>query len=608
VTRWHLFVLVYPLLAIAAAISGSIVPLYGLAVAVATAMILGSLGRIPGRVLPLLLYSIALSLVWQTTLKFPHLVGSDIHIEYRYALLTQQTGSWDYSLPFPYNSCLPVTCLAPLAARLLGIETAHILRIVFPAILATVAPLLYLLYRPRFGATRAFLAVCFFLIMPVYSLEIPSLARQMVGEPALLLSCAILIGVVPLAPSRPTRLFAALAGAILLVILAHYTMWVVLCGMFIGLLAWALFTRASTRLGWSLPPPPSWRFAAAGLLVAVAIGGLYYSIVCSGEALRQVLARSPTAIAPGGISDFPFSLPAGDGDTRYEPLLRSALGLDIGSCTTAGTLFRVIQILTQLLLVIGLAAWLVNYLRRRSTAPDADYMGLSLTMAALLGACILIPGFSAHINATRFYHLGLMFLAPAVIHGGELLLRCVIPHQRTLIILTLGVLLPYFAFTSGVVFEILQSPSIDRHHVPYCIALSDPRLDLSGSFTEDDALVRDWAYEHGYTPALSDLHGTSWLQERYRFWDVMCLPQNLRNVPDDCVIFIRSRSNREQTLAYWTGVGLRQTVPMDEVSFSSFLSRRPILYSSGDAILYGPAEPYKGGLTEYPSSWYRRCQ
>ena len=600
-SRWHLLVLVYPLLAMGGAVSGSLVPLYGLIVAIAAAMALGALGRIPDRVKPALLYAIGVSLIWQTTLKFPHLVGSDIHLEYRYALLTQQSGSWDYSLPFAYNSCLPVTFLAPLAARFLGIETAAIIRVAFPAIFALVAPLLYLLYRPRFGATRAFLAVCFFLVMPVFSLEIPALARQMVGEPALLLACMILIGVAPLSPSRPWLRAVVLIGAVLLVVLAHYTMWIILCAVFIGLLLWALITRVVTQLGWPLLSPPSWRFAAVGLLVSISIGWLYYGAVCSGETLRQILARSPVAIPTSEVAitldptsgGFPLSLPTGGDDTRYEPLLRSALGLDIGSCTPAGAVFRVVQILTQLLLLIGLAAWAFNYLRRRGS-PDADYMGLSLPMAALLGACVLVPGFSAHINATRFYHLGLLFLAPAVIHGGEVLFMRIVPRRHPLVVLSVAILLPYFAFTSGAVFELLQSPSVDRNHVPYCVALSDPRLDLSGSFTADDARVRDWAFEQGYAPAMSDLHGATWLLERYRYEDVVCLPPDLTTVQDDSVIFIRSRSNQEQVLTYWTGVGLRQAVPMEDVGLAPFLSRRPILYSSGDAILYGPAEPYKG--------------
>ena len=63
---------------------------------------------------------------------------------------------------------------------------------------------------------------------------------------------------------------------------------------------------------------------------------------------------------------------------------------------------------------------------------------------------------------------------------------------RTATIITTTVLLSYFVFASGLVYEATGSEITDRLVVPYNLALSGERTGLTGIYTEDDQRVAEW--------------------------------------------------------------------------------------------------------------------
>jgi len=88
------------------------------------------------------------------------------------------------------------------------------------------------------------------------------------------------------------------------------------------------------------------------------------------------------------------------------------LGLDFVEQPIEGRIFRVIQYLTQLLIVVGGVSLLFR--RYNFTAEFIAGIGCSFI---LLFCCMFLPGFSSLINATRFYHITLFFLAPLLVVG-----------------------------------------------------------------------------------------------------------------------------------------------------------------------------------------------
>jgi hypothetical protein len=63
---------------------------------------------------------------------------------------------------------------------------------------------------------------------------------------------------------------------------------------------------------------------------------------------------------------------------------------------------------------------------------------------------------------------------------------------RKSVIIVASLLLAYFVFTSGAVYEATGSNVTDRMVVPYSLALSGERTGLAGLFTEDDQRVAEW--------------------------------------------------------------------------------------------------------------------
>ena len=68
---------------------------------------------------------------------------------------------------------------------------------------------------------------------------------------------------------------------------------------------------------------------------------------------------------------------------------------------------------------------------------------------------------------------------------------------RISVIITSSLLLIYFVFTSGMVYEALGSEVTDRLVVPYSIALSGERTGLVGLYTVDDQKCAEWLVARG---------------------------------------------------------------------------------------------------------------
>lgn len=194
--------------------------------------------------------------------------------------------------------------------------------------------------------------------------------------------------------------------------------------------------------------------------------------------------------------------------------MRTALGLDFMDASIPGKLFRILQWGTQLALALG-CVWLVRNRRRVS----AEYMAFTVTAVALIAACVVLPRFSNIINLTRFYHLALFLVAPLVIMGGLYVFR-------RLKVLTLVLLIPYMLFTTGVVFEAAKEVDISAITMPYSIALSNDRVSIVGTYTENDLAVRDWALDQECTVLLMDINGMLIMSEVADPFDYLYTPMH----------------------------------------------------------------------------------
>jgi uncharacterized membrane protein len=167
------------------------------------------------------------------------------------------------------------------------------------------------------------------------------------------------------------------------------------------------------------------------------------------------------------------------------------LGLGLGSSSTIWNLIsRVFAYATEALIIVGFLGLIT---KRIKTKIEKDYLILIYIATAMLAALIIIPGLANTMNMSRFYHLLLFFLAPVFVLGGEVLVKFLLKRRKELIfsVLLTGILVPYFLFQTGFVYEVVQN---DNWSLPLSGYRMDPyRLYRSiGVIYDQDVFSNSW--------------------------------------------------------------------------------------------------------------------
>lgn len=568
-------------------------------------ILLVSLNVVRKQVYPVILYLISLSLLYGTTLTSNYLIGSDIHIEYYFARLTQLQG-WDYSLAYNMNGSLSVTLLAPYLSTILHIDLLWIFKIIFPLLFAAVPVVLYYIYRQFVSNKAAFLAAAFFVIIPTFFMEVTAITRQQIATLFFVIMLYLILSkddYIPfkfLKKSHWLRVpFIFLFG--MLAIASHYTTGALILAYMGGsvfLIGIMKRIRIPLEIPWSV-----FTVAAVGVICG---GVAYYGTISSGTALHDIIGIMPMGVKiqamlsqfspeiappqlpPGTVipAPTPGPIPGSPGyivpvTPPYSPLMQTALGLDFLNVSLWGQIFRVFQFITQFFLAVGMIYYLLRAYRRHNGGIYASFLVISCGVLVL---CVIKPSFSNIINASRFYHYALIIAAPSVLLAAQLL-SSKIPKLKIMAtgysVLFAVVVIPYMLFTTGLVFEVTKQTDITQFGMPYNVALSSHRLDLWGNYTPDDEIVRGYITRSDDNPILTDIYGRVFLQETLGYTkSIYLLPRDLENIPDEYHIFLRSENVRTQTLAHWVGPGLKDFVHTD---LPSVFESRDIMFQSGNS-------------------------
>lgn len=579
-------------LAIIGARTQNLYVLYGLILATCIVVALVVWEKIDERFYPAILFGIGLSLLYQTTLMSNGLVGTDIHVEYYFYQLAEKNG-WNPALAYDYNACIGTVLIAPFLSRLFHVDGVWIFKVVYPFMFAFVTLILYTIYNKQFGIKVAFLSIFFLVIVPTWSLALVGLPRQMLGELMMVLMAWLVI-----ASTWRIWIKAVLIGVCaILGLMFHYVMGpIILFYLGVSTVILCFFKRRKF--------PVKWLMAVTVVIIIASIG--WYGWVASGKPLSNISIVVNTQINRVFGRPLPYApiippsswVPDGANNIlgKQEPLIRTAFGLDFGTATPLGKIFRVLQFTTQLLLVVGTV---YLFIKRKKYSPE--YLSWALPGVILVGACIFITRFADVISVTRFYHLILLFLAPALVVGGQLIFR-------NLKWLTIGLLIPYFMFTSGVVFELSQSNSASTIDIPYSIPLSSERVDVAAVFSENDTVVRDRAIETKAEPVFTDINGmlfftelmpqSSWhgiMEDYSKIVDGGAfLPGNMDRLPARGYVFLREWNTQHGLMTFmpsWYEIrdnttGMRQSYTISELGLGELLDKSKIIYRSGDAVLY----------------------
>lgn len=553
---------------------------------------------------PFLLFFIGLGLIYQFTLMSNYLVGTDIHYEYYFALQTFNSGAWDSTIGHSYNSAMSISVFLPVMADLLHIPLEWAFKVIPPLFLAGIPVVTYYIFKKEFehdyGLKAAFLAVFFFISIPTMFLELSGLAKQAIGE-LFLVMCLALVAY-NFFNLRWGR-YVLIGLLAILTAVSHYSMGGTLFCYLLG----AVVLMLAGKYILKIKPDIKIKYLAVAFGVFVAFSGIFYGWAAQGAPLRDItmsaritsgVVTRPTSVIDS--EDVPTMPNVGAvEDSQYthwvypEPAVAVALGADFMEVDAISKIFRVFQYATQTLIIIGVVAILIHY-RRRSLG----YMALLCLSGILLAMVVFYPGFSPIFNASRFYNLVLLFMSPAAIVGGKLIFR----NYK---VLTIAILIPYFLFTTGVIFEATKIKDLTVITLPYSHALSANRIDSTGIYTANDIAARDWVKANNKFPVYGDMWGATaifevqsnmadgvnkLLQGDNRIVHVFVYPNNAPGpepVMDNAYIFLRERNTEKKEITYQTGVGLRRIRSYEDAGFLEVLEGREIIYQAGNAIVYG---------------------
>ena len=587
--------------------------IYAMIVGICVIVGLVAFNKLGEKYYPHIIGAIGFALLIQTTLIGPGLIGSDVHGEYYFYNEAINNG-WDFNYPHPYNASIGTTVIAPFLTNVFRIPGYWIYKVIFPFMFAFVPFILYFVFRKEFGSKTALFAVLFFVIVPTWSMEMIALPRQMLGE--LMLVLCIYLVVVSKWRYRvrvPLLVVLGVLGAMF-----HYVMGpMIFFYLGLGCLFLVFFKRRVFPVKW---------LALSALLISV-MGAAYYGTVAGGMPLESITGISEgyaknimlgeTALKPKiHIADdgsVIVRLQMGEEDVDYgddveveilevedegngiklprfitdiSPLMRTAWGLDFMDVDIWGKLFRVFQYLTQLAIIIGVIRLI--WTRKRYSA---EYLSLCGASLVLLGACLFIPRFASLINATRMYHLVLIVLAPVFILGGMTIFR----NYK---LLTVGLIIPYFLFTSGFIFEATQQTDISKVNMPYSISLSDHRVDMAAVFTDNDLDVLNWANDNIDGWVYADTHNILFFSEVRYLKPYWYLVRALRtgDFSGGKHIFLSEKNNRgnfvtwrpeewEQGFCREPTSGLRVSMSYEEVGLDKIIEEGEIIYRQGDAFI-----------------------
>ncbi len=458
--------------------------------AASTLIIISSLFErlVPSKFQVGVLFVIAFALVFHVSLISSYVLGYDVNVEYYCFERTKNSLYWSSTGPksayLEYdkvNGMLSVTLLPTIYATILDLPSTWVLKIVFPLIYSFVPVGLYLLYREQFNKRIAFASTFFFMANSVFFTEMLGLTRQIVAELFFVLLFFVLLKE-KIKPLQRNLLFIIFSVALAL---SHYSL-SYLFTAYVSL-AWFLLFFLRKRTG---------RITASKVVMPFLVQFSWYIYLSASGPFKGLVGMGTHVFS--SFSSELFIL-----ESRGSDVLRG-MGMESAPSITH-LLGRIFAYATELLIVVG---FIFLVARRKKKMVNFEYFILiSLSMGILI-SCIVLPNFAETLRMTRYFHTVLILVAPLCITGGEALFnffaRTLIKTESYILLLILIVLVPYFFFQTGLIYEITGETS-------WSVPLSKHRMGvipyLMGFIDEEDVLGAMWLSERTNTehsPIYSD--------------------------------------------------------------------------------------------------------
>jgi len=476
-----LFLCIPPLSVVGAITSGAYgdnrISLFTLIIiAIIFAVALFSKKTIFSKLYPLIILVIALSLLYYAALISNKLIhfGSDLPGEVFVQKIVERDGYWNPKGPYPESesvgrshAMLSVTLLPTIYSVLLNLDSILVFKFFYPLIFALVPLGLFILWKNFVSEKFAFISAFLFASFQPFYGELLGLNKQMLAEIFLVLLLTVLLSK---DKNKLARNFCLLLFSFGLVV-SHY-----------GLAEIFFFFATFMLIFLLIRKQPSKKISVTFVFFFFALMFTWYIFTSSSTVFDTFLSFGQRVY--NELSDF-FNLQS------REPEVLRGLGLEPPP-TIWNLMSRVFAYLTEFLIFIGFL-W-VAIKDRRGNRFGREFFLLIFIAMMFLFALIIVPGLSSTMGMTRLYNMLLLFIAPLCAIGAYAIIKFVLKREdefKTLLLL-LMVIVPYFLFQTGFVYEVTQTYS-------WSVPLSKYRMGQQRLYSE-----------FGYIDAHS-ISGAQWL-------------------------------------------------------------------------------------------------
>jgi uncharacterized membrane protein len=434
---------------------------------------------IPKKLYPLAIFMISITLLYHRSLISPYLFGSDIQYEYYVYKFVELNSHWDPgAVIITCNAMLSITVLPAIYSSLLNMDGTWLFKIVYPLLFSFVPLGLYHIYQKQTDEKIAFLSTFFFVSFYGFFVTMLYLMRQEIAVLFLVLLILLMIDK-EMKPINRSMLAIIFATSL---IVSHYATSYIYMLTFLPVFWLSPFLMNSTK-----------KTNIGGTFVA-----LYFIIAIS---WYMYLVNSITFNSAIGIlENILFNITAFFSPLESESLVSANF---VGEMATVWHLIAKFFVnVTQLFIIVGVV---LAILKRKEMNFDKNYFSAVIVSLSLIFACVAIPYVASSLNMDRIYVILLLFLSPFCILGGvticnmssKLFRRTSLNKSISVKIVTLAVLIPYFLFNTGFVYEAVGD-------IPTAIPLS-----LEGMKNSDDIDAKMQSYTSYIRE--QDIYSIAWM-------------------------------------------------------------------------------------------------
>ena len=361
--------------------------------------------KIPKILYPFTVFIISISILFHTSLISNYIWGWDINTEYYTANVVLQNHFWNYLLGSGNtNSMLSITMLAPIYSLILNIDLVSILKVIYPFFLSLVPLGLYSVFKKQTTNKIAFLACFFFISFFTFYFEMPQLAKQEIAELFFVLIIMLLV-------DKQNKFDKSVLLIIFTfsLIVSHYG----LSYIFMLMLVLAFLILYITRIIKSkIKKEKSINSNNSSNKYKITrFTFILFFIVFLFAWYSYVSSSAPFVDILSIINQITSSI--------FTEFLNPATSQGLALIQTTNnsvlhTMGKYIQLATQFLIIVGILGVATKKIKFNI---DNEFLIFGFVSLIILILGILLPFFASSLNTSRLYEISLFFLAPFCVIG-----------------------------------------------------------------------------------------------------------------------------------------------------------------------------------------------